>query len=84
MECYGLRRGEMIENADRIMQKRYGIVHRQIAGCMVDDQIVGHVKGYNDVMRAEILRRFGADFFDRIVKEVEDRFYRKHPHAPRE
>ena len=84
MEGCGLRRGEMIEDGDRIMRERYGIINRPIAGCIVNDQILGHLKGYNDVTRPEILRRFGADFFDRIVNEVERRFYRKHPNAPRE
>ncbi len=84
IEYCGLRRGEMIEDADRLMRERYGVLYRPIAGCMVNEQVLGHAKGYDDVTRPEILRRFGPDCFDRVLKEAENRFYRKHPNALRE
>lgn len=47
-----------------LLEQRYGIHLKDIAGCVVDDQIIGHVIGYNDVSMAEMKRRFGRDVLE--------------------
>jgi len=43
------------------LKDRYGVETRAVAGCIVDDQILGHQWGYNVVAGAEIARRSGVD-----------------------
>lgn len=45
----------------QILRERYQIEVRAIAGCGVDDGILGHAAGYNSVSEPEIHRRFGRD-----------------------
>jgi hypothetical protein len=45
----------------RIAEERFGIHVKVVAGCIVDDNILGHARGYNEVSRLEIERRFGRD-----------------------
>jgi len=67
---------------DRLLKQRYGVEDRGVAGCMVDDRIVGHMAGYNEVSNAEIKRRFGADVFDRTAKDAQALYKKKHPNGP--
>ena len=55
----------------RILSERYGIRLRRIAWCEVDDKILGHGNGYNDVSVAEIERRFGHKLLDRVYAQAE-------------
>lgn len=59
------------EEYHRLLKKRFGIDYKIVAGCLVDDRIVGHAAGYNEVMHAEILARFGADVFERTAAEAQ-------------
>jgi len=43
------------------LKDRYGVETRVVAGCLVDDWILGHERGYNVVSAAEIKRRTGID-----------------------
>ena len=54
----------------RILQEKYRILVRPVAGCVVNADIIGHAKGYNEVSRPEIERRFGADVFEKARKEA--------------
>jgi len=54
----------------RLLRERYGIEKRSVAGCVVDSGIVSHADGFNEVMRAEIKRRFGVDVFERTAAEA--------------
>lgn len=62
----------------RLLKERYGIEPRVVAGCIVNDSILGHVRGYNEVMREEIQRRFGANVFERTAEEAR-RIYARNP-----
>lgn len=44
------------------LQEKYGIEIRATAQCIVDEQILGHLAGYNSISEPEIARRFGATF----------------------
>ena len=51
------------------LRERYQIELRRIAGCIVDEKILAHLKGYNEISEAEIKRRFGAS----ALKDAENR-----------
>ena len=54
----------------KLLDQRYGIHLREIAGCVVDARILGHERGYNEVSRAEITRRFHRDVAEETKAEV--------------
>lgn len=53
----------------RILRERYNIELRAIAGCFVDERILGHEAGYDAVSAAEIDRRFGRDHVEATREE---------------
>jgi len=65
----------------KLLKSRYGVEDRTVAGCMVDDRILGHMRGYNEVADTEIKRRFGADVFDRTAKDAQALYKKKFPHG---
>lgn len=54
----------------KVMHERYGVRVREVAGCVIDKSIAAHAVGYNEVMEAEIVRRHGADVFERAEREA--------------
>ena len=54
-----------------ILEQRYHIQIKRVAGCCVNDQIIDHARGYNEVMEAEIQRRFGAGVLEKVEAEAE-------------
>lgn len=54
-----------------LMKTRYGVEHRRVADCVLDDKTIAHMKAYNEVMSAEITKKFGEDVFARTIKEAE-------------
>ena len=46
---------------EKPLKERFGVETRVVAGCVVDDAILGHERGYNVVSAAEIKRRAGVD-----------------------
>lgn len=54
----------------QILKEKYHVQVRPVAGCVVNADIIGHAKGYNEVSRPEIERRFGADVFEKAQKEA--------------
>jgi hypothetical protein len=55
----------------RILQQRYHITLRRVAGCEPDDAIVGHARGYNEVSQREIAHRYGRNLLDRVYERAE-------------
>jgi len=51
----------------RVLADTYKVRLREVAGCVVDSTILEHARGYNEVMQAEIERRYGADAFERAA-----------------
>jgi hypothetical protein len=62
-----------LDECAKLLQQRYGIRLKDIAGCVVDYQIIGRERGYNEVSRAEIQRRFGRDVAEETKTEVKKR-----------
>lgn len=48
-------------HVQRILRDRYGIEIRAVAGCLVNERIMGHEAGYNSMSESEIDRRFGHE-----------------------
>jgi hypothetical protein len=62
----------------KLLEQRYRIQIRRVAGCLVDEKIVGHAKGYNEVSEAEIARLFGANVLDRTQAEAKAHWQANH------
>jgi len=62
----------------RLLQQRYGIEQRVVAGCIVNEKITGHAKGYNEVSHQEIERRLGSDIWTKIRAD-ETAFHQSKP-----
>ena len=73
IEIYGGPPSAWEEELARLLRQRYGIELRSTAGCVVDHDILGHARGYNEVSRAEIVRRFGGDVAEATKAEVKKR-----------
>lgn len=63
----------------KLLLERYHIEIRQVAGCVIDAQVSGHAKGYNEVAMKEIERRYGKDIFETTRQEASKRFEASHP-----
>ncbi|HKP02131.1 MAG TPA: hypothetical protein VJU77_02115 [Chthoniobacterales bacterium] len=54
---------------DPTLWERYHVDVRAIAGCLVDNTILGHLAGYNAISEPEIYRRFGRDKIEAAREE---------------
>ena len=78
LKGYG-RREPWYDDYARALKRRYGVELVAVAGCVVDGYLVSEVRGYNDVVTARIEQRFGRGVLDRLSREVERRYWRRHP-----
>jgi len=64
-----------------ILKEDYKIDLLIVAGCRVTDELTQNVKGYNEVMKTEILKRFGKDVLplaeDKVKQQFEDQRKKK-------
>jgi hypothetical protein len=65
LEVYALGAGDLVKPP----KERYGVEVRVVAGCVVDERLMGHARGYYLVSYAEIARRFGDQILDRETGE---------------
>jgi hypothetical protein len=77
IEMYGGPPPIWLAECAKLLEQRYGVRLKDIAGCVVDFQIEGHERGYNEVSRAEIQRRFGRDVVEETKAEVKKRLEEK-------
>jgi hypothetical protein len=61
----------------RLAAKRYGVHIKVLAGCIVDDEIVGHAKGYNEISGPAIVHHFGKDVLFEVATEVQRQWEKK-------
>jgi hypothetical protein len=54
-----------------LLKQRHGILLRAVAGCLVTSTITGHARGFNEVMMAEIQKRFGPDALANAERDAE-------------
>ncbi len=57
-----------------LLERRLGVALVPIAGCMVDDDIVDRAAGNNDVVIADLERRYGEGILGGIRDEAERRY----------
>ena len=58
LRTYGFASGGTT-SSQKVLE-RYGVRRQAVAGCVVSPAIVAETAAYNEVMKAEIRRRFGA------------------------
>lgn len=63
LEVYGFGAGAPTAYEDYLIRR--GVEVRPVAGCVVDNQIIGHAKGFNRVMKRGIREKLGGDVFDK-------------------
>lgn len=66
----------------RLLKERYGIMQRGVGGCMVGSRVASHAQYYNEIMEAEITRRFGKNVFERTLHEAVKMTPRRRPNPP--
>jgi hypothetical protein len=67
-----------INEYSELLRERYRIELRSVAGCVVDSRILGHARGYNGVMVAEIERRFGTNIWGATMSDALKQYEDKH------
>ena len=65
----------------RFLEKNYPITRKKSYGCMLGGKEIAEIDGYNEIMRSEIERRYGKDFFEK-ARQREQQSYRQ-PHNQR-
>ncbi len=58
---------------EQILRDRYQVEVKQTASCIVNEKILGHARGYNDVSDAELKRRFDVD----VVRVAEEQAFKE-------
>jgi hypothetical protein len=76
LEDYGFSR-EGKEEFVEILKQRYGIELRRLDAENIDMKSSGHAFGYNEVAKAEIQRRFGADVIEKAQAEAKEQYRAK-------
>ena len=66
LRTYGLMAGGTSPYS-RLLFERLGVRTRAVAGCLVDATIIEKTWAYNEVMKKEIARRFGAEALEEIA-----------------
>lgn len=54
----------------RMLEQRYQITIRSVGDCTPDSVIWAHARGYNQVMKAEIEKRFGKGILEKMAEEA--------------
>ena len=68
-------------NADwvKLLEEKYHIYVKEVAGDVVDYQVLGHARGYNEISKAEIQRKFGSDVVSKTLEDVRSHWKQTHP-----
>jgi hypothetical protein len=78
LKTYGRQFGWADDYA-KTLKRRYGIEVVAVAGCMILPDVHAEADGYNAVATARIEQRFGRGVLDRVSRETERRYWRRHP-----
>lgn len=63
----------------RLASARYGVEVRVVAGCVVTEELVQYVHGYNAVSRSRIHARFGKDVIAECAEDARTAWKLAHP-----
>ena len=72
LETYGYPTPSRIDY--KAVLQEYDIELITVAGCVINNQIIGYSEGYNFTMREEIKRKHGPDFFKFVEQESSKRY----------
>jgi hypothetical protein len=61
-----------------LIYERYGVKIKAVAGCVVDEELVWYVDGYNSVSYPRIRARFGKDIFAECRAEAKASWDKSH------
>jgi hypothetical protein len=70
VRVYGLRGGDGAPYW-ALLRKRYGIEEAVVGSCVVTEGVAEEARGYNEVMGAALMSRFGEDIFHPARLEAE-------------
>ena len=56
----------------RLLQVRYGVEVRPVAGCGVTQDLIEYVRAYNSAVKSRVETRFGKDVFSECRKDAQD------------
>ena len=68
------------------LEKNYPITRTKSYGCMLGGKEMAEIDGYNEIMRSEIERRYGKDFFEQARQREQQSYrqsYSQHPTVTR-
>ena len=65
---YGLQKDGRAFFAE--MQRTYGVTVDAVAGCVVDQKIIDHARGYNEVMLAHLNEKYGEDVLATVRQKL--------------
>jgi hypothetical protein len=73
------------ENEDaRILQQRYGVRMKAVAGCIVSESLVNYVGAYDRYVTAAANQKFGHDIFKESSEEAERNWRLKSAQYPQQ
>ena len=78
LEIYGLPAPYFGEYT-KLLLNRYHIELRQVAGCLIDNQVAGHAKGYNEIAMKEIERRYGKNMLETARQQASKQYEASRP-----
>jgi hypothetical protein len=58
---------------------KYGVEFDIVADCVVAEELLERVRGYNEAMNREISRRFGTDALDKLAEVARTEYEQEHP-----
>ncbi len=67
---YGLADRSRSEYA-RCLRERYNIEYRTVAGCIVSESLISHVRAYHSVVAEAANRKFGHNVFQECAEQAE-------------
>lgn len=76
---YGLRAPWFDRGKELLHQRHPEAELRPVAGCVVTDELVDYVTGYNGYSTKAITRHYGRDVFDEAFKDAEAEYLKAHP-----
>jgi hypothetical protein len=79
IQVYGPPSPPWVEDSDRLVRERYGVVIKPVAGCCPTPDLADYVDGYNGVSVPRIHARFGKDIFAECAADARAAWKRDHP-----
>ena len=76
IEAFGQHPSYEIDDYYPLLRERYGIRVLDF-GCLVDDRTIEYVLGYNEIMDAEMARRFGTNYWRQALESVRQNYESK-------